>query len=148
MAKCVGLAARCLRRGTSQLALGKQRQWMDREQGGVDPQRALGTLPIRAREGSRQGCQADTSNWAAAPALLLMRCAAQVKVKRRADDRKFLARVLAIGTECDIALLTGGWSARSARLLCFLHRLLCFLHERAALAQGTWESACGAQGPA
>ncbi len=34
----------------------------------------------------------------------------QVKVKRRADDRKFLARVLAIGTECDIALLTG-WLA-------------------------------------
>lgn len=30
----------------------------------------------------------------------------QVKVKRRADDRKFLAKVLAIGTECDIALLT------------------------------------------
>ncbi|GAB4817615.1 hypothetical protein N2152v2_004661 [Parachlorella kessleri] len=30
----------------------------------------------------------------------------QVKVKRRADDRKFLARVLAIGTECDVALLT------------------------------------------
>lgn len=30
----------------------------------------------------------------------------QVKVKRRGDDRKFLARVLAIGTECDIALLT------------------------------------------
>ena len=30
----------------------------------------------------------------------------QVKVKRRGDDQKFLARVLAIGTECDIALLT------------------------------------------
>jgi S1-C subfamily serine protease len=30
----------------------------------------------------------------------------QVKVKRRGDDRKFLAKVLAIGTECDIALLT------------------------------------------
>ncbi|KAK9842610.1 hypothetical protein WJX84_004330 [Apatococcus fuscideae] len=30
----------------------------------------------------------------------------QVKVKRRGDDRKFLAQVLAIGTECDIALLT------------------------------------------
>ena len=31
---------------------------------------------------------------------------AQVKVKRRADDQKFLAQVLAIGTDCDIALLT------------------------------------------
>ena len=30
----------------------------------------------------------------------------QVKVKRRGDDQKFLANVLAIGTECDIALLT------------------------------------------
>ena len=30
----------------------------------------------------------------------------QVKIKRRGDDRKFLAQVLAIGTECDIALLT------------------------------------------
>jgi len=30
----------------------------------------------------------------------------QVKVKRRGDDRKFLANVLAIGTECDIALLS------------------------------------------
>ena len=30
----------------------------------------------------------------------------QVKVKRRDDDRKFLARVLAVGTECDVALLT------------------------------------------
>uniref|UniRef100_A0A1D2A691 PDZ domain-containing protein n=1 Tax=Auxenochlorella protothecoides TaxID=3075 RepID=A0A1D2A691_AUXPR len=30
----------------------------------------------------------------------------QVKVKRRDDDSKFLAKVLAIGTECDIALLT------------------------------------------
>lgn len=29
----------------------------------------------------------------------------QVKVKRRGDDRKFVATVLAIGTECDIALL-------------------------------------------
>ncbi|KFM29273.1 Protease Do-like 9 [Auxenochlorella protothecoides] len=29
-----------------------------------------------------------------------------VKVKRRDDDSKFLAKVLAIGTECDIALLT------------------------------------------
>lgn len=33
-------------------------------------------------------------------------CLQQVKVKRRGDDRKFLARVLAVGTECDIALLT------------------------------------------
>lgn len=32
--------------------------------------------------------------------------AAQVKVKRRGDDQKFVAKVLAIGTECDIALLT------------------------------------------
>ena len=30
----------------------------------------------------------------------------QVRVKRRGDDKKFLARVLAIGTECDLALLT------------------------------------------
>ena len=27
-------------------------------------------------------------------------------LKRRGDDRKFLARVLAVGTECDIAMLT------------------------------------------
>lgn len=27
-------------------------------------------------------------------------------MKRRGDDQKFLAEVLAIGTECDIALLT------------------------------------------
>jgi len=33
-------------------------------------------------------------------------CHAQVKVKRRGDDKKFLARVLAVGKECDIALLT------------------------------------------
>ncbi len=33
--------------------------------------------------------------------------APQVKVKKRGDDRKWLARVLAIGTECDVALLTG-----------------------------------------
>jgi S1-C subfamily serine protease len=32
--------------------------------------------------------------------------ASQVRVKRRGDDAKFLARVLAVGTECDIALLT------------------------------------------
>lgn len=31
--------------------------------------------------------------------------ARQVKVKRRGDDTKFVATVLAIGTECDIALL-------------------------------------------
>lgn len=30
----------------------------------------------------------------------------QVKVKRRGDDQKFIAQVLAIGVECDIALLT------------------------------------------
>lgn len=29
-----------------------------------------------------------------------------MRVKRRGDDKKFLARVLAIGTECDLALLT------------------------------------------
>jgi hypothetical protein len=30
----------------------------------------------------------------------------QVKVKKRGDDQKFLARVLAMGVDCDIALLT------------------------------------------
>jgi len=30
----------------------------------------------------------------------------QVKVKKRGDDQKFLAKVLATGTECDIAMLT------------------------------------------
>lgn len=30
----------------------------------------------------------------------------QVQVKRRGDEQKFIAEVLAIGTECDIALLT------------------------------------------
>jgi hypothetical protein len=29
-----------------------------------------------------------------------------VKVKRRGDDVKYIAKVLAIGVECDIALLT------------------------------------------
>lgn len=29
-----------------------------------------------------------------------------MKVKRRGDDQKFIAEVLAIGYECDIALLT------------------------------------------
>ena len=33
----------------------------------------------------------------------------QVQLKRRGDDEKYTARVLAIGTECDVALLTGGW---------------------------------------
>ncbi len=32
--------------------------------------------------------------------------AIQVKAKRRGDDQKFIAEVLAIGVECDIALLT------------------------------------------
>lgn len=31
---------------------------------------------------------------------------AQIKVKRRGDDKKFIAKVLAVGEECDIALLT------------------------------------------
>jgi hypothetical protein len=31
----------------------------------------------------------------------------QIKVKRRGDDKKCLARVLAIGVDCDMALLTG-----------------------------------------
>ena len=35
-----------------------------------------------------------------------MLCGVKVKVKRRADDQKFLAQVLAVGTDCDIALLT------------------------------------------
>lgn len=30
----------------------------------------------------------------------------QVKVKRRGDDQKFLARVLALGVDCDMALMT------------------------------------------
>lgn len=34
-------------------------------------------------------------------------CLLQIKVKRRGDDQKFLARVLALGVDCDIALLTG-----------------------------------------
>ena len=33
----------------------------------------------------------------------------QVKVKRRGSDSKYVAQVLAMGVECDIALLTGGW---------------------------------------
>ena len=37
----------------------------------------------------------------------------QVQLKRRGDNEKYTARVLAIGTECDVALLTGvcgcGW---------------------------------------
>ena len=39
----------------------------------------------------------------------------QTKVKRRGDDRKWLATVLAIGTECDVALLTGAPAARRSR---------------------------------
>lgn len=34
-----------------------------------------------------------------------MRCAVQVKVKRRGSDIKYVARVLSVGAECDIALL-------------------------------------------
>lgn len=30
----------------------------------------------------------------------------QIKVKRRGDDQKFIARVLALGVDCDMALLT------------------------------------------
>jgi hypothetical protein len=30
----------------------------------------------------------------------------QVKVRRRGSDEKFVAQVLAVGTECDIAMLT------------------------------------------
>ena len=30
----------------------------------------------------------------------------QVKVKKRGSDKKFIAKVLAIGTECDLALLS------------------------------------------
>lgn len=33
----------------------------------------------------------------------------QVQLKRRGDDEKYCAKVLAIGTECDIALLSGQW---------------------------------------
>lgn len=40
------------------------------------------------------------------PPLLTSCCDGQVKVKRRGDDQKFIAEVLAIGIECDIALLT------------------------------------------
>lgn len=45
-----------------------------------------------------------------APAVVLVltgRCmVGQVKVKRRGDDRKFVAKVLAVAFECDIAMLT------------------------------------------
>lgn len=41
-----------------------------------------------------------------APLLATHGCPCQVKVKRRGDDEKFIATVLAVGTECDIALLT------------------------------------------
>jgi hypothetical protein len=34
--------------------------------------------------------------------LLLLLCCLQVKVKRRGSDKKFVASVLAVGTECDI----------------------------------------------
>jgi hypothetical protein len=44
--------------------------------------------------------------------------AAQVKVKRRGQDIKYIANVLAVGTECDIALLTvedeGFWEGAEA----------------------------------
>ncbi len=30
----------------------------------------------------------------------------QVRVKKRGDDEKFLARVLSVGVDCDVALLT------------------------------------------
>ena len=36
----------------------------------------------------------------------LHRSVLQVKVKRRGSDQKYVARVLAMGVECDIALLT------------------------------------------
>ena len=31
----------------------------------------------------------------------------QVQLKKRGDDERYLAKVLSIGTECDVALLTG-----------------------------------------
>lgn len=34
----------------------------------------------------------------------------QVQLKKRGDDERYLAKVLSIGTECDLALLTGGWA--------------------------------------
>ncbi|KAI8477127.1 MAG: trypsin-like serine protease [Monoraphidium minutum] len=42
----------------------------------------------------------------AAGGALLRDALARVKVKRRGDDRKFIARVLSVGVDCDIALLT------------------------------------------
>lgn len=38
----------------------------------------------------------------------------QVQLKKRGDDERYLAKVLSIGTECDLALLTGGWGAATA----------------------------------
>ena len=39
----------------------------------------------------------------------------QVKVKRRGSDTKYVAAVQAVGVECDIAMLTGGWVDVSSR---------------------------------
>ena len=39
-------------------------------------------------------------------AIFIPAAAVQVQVKRRGDDQKFIAEVLAIGSECDVALLT------------------------------------------
>lgn len=33
----------------------------------------------------------------------------QVKVKKRGSDEKYLAQVLAVGTECDIGAFSGAW---------------------------------------
>lgn len=38
----------------------------------------------------------------------------QVQLKRRGDDEKYMAKVLAVGTEADLALLTGGWPGMRA----------------------------------
>jgi hypothetical protein len=62
----------------------------------------------------------------------------QVKVKRRGDDRKFLAEVLAVGTECDIALLTG---ARCTR--CDAMQKQCRARNAQAVGSYCWE-----EGPA
>lgn len=52
-------------------------------------------------------------------------------MKRRDDDRKFIAKVLAIGTDCDIALLTveekGFWEGVDSLSLGPLPRLQDFV---------------------
>ena len=67
--------------------------------------------PSYSQPWQRESQYSSTSSGFALPGQMLLtnahsvECHSQVRVKRRGDDKKFLAEVLAVGKECDIALL-------------------------------------------